>query len=57
MTAFHLHVSSKSVEVVVGLLTFNNAVVFKGIKLAVLQQTQKHDHLRFVFCSNAIQND
>lgn len=33
-----LHVTSKSVQVVVGLLTFNDAVVFEWIELTILQE-------------------
>lgn len=38
-TQKHLHVASESVQVVVGLLTFNNAFVFQRVKVTILQHT------------------
>lgn len=41
INALYLHVSAKSVEVIVGLLTFNNTVVFEWVKLTVLQMKNR----------------
>lgn len=41
INALYLHVSTKSVEVIVGLLTFNNTVVFEWVKLTVLQMKNR----------------
>lgn len=38
---FHSHVASESVQVVVGLLTFNYAVVLEWVEITILQTDNK----------------